>query len=81
MPIPARVRWKCRRGMREMDILLSRFLERGYEALDEDARADFDRLLDLPDQDLLLWLSGSGVPDEMRLARLVVQMRHVVEGP
>lgn len=77
----ARVLWKCRRGMREMDILLARFLERGYDALDADGRADFDRLLDLPDQDLLLWLSGIGLPDEAGLAQLVRQMRGVVVGP
>jgi antitoxin CptB len=67
--------------MREMDILLARFLERGYDALDADGRADFDRLLNLSDQDLLLWLSGAGLPDEAALAQLVRRMRSVVAGP
>jgi antitoxin CptB len=75
---PARVLWKCRRGMREMDILLARFLERGYDALDADGRADFDRLLELSDQDLLRWLCGVGLPDEAALAQLVRHMRSVV---
>jgi antitoxin CptB len=78
---PARVLWKCRRGMREMDILLARFLERGYDTLDAEGRADFDRLLELSDQDLLLWLSGAGLPDEAALAQLVQRMRRVVAGP
>jgi antitoxin CptB len=67
--------------MREMDILLARFLERGYDALDADDCADFERLLDQPDQDLLLWLSGGGVPEETRLATLIARMRRVVVGP
>lgn len=81
MPVPRRVLWKCRRGMREMDILLGRFLERGYGALDAQECADFDRLLDLSDQDLLAWLSGSGAPGEARLASLVARIRCVVTGP
>ena len=53
----ARLRWKCRRGMREMDILMTRFLERGYAQMDELGQQAFERLLDAPDQDILEWLS------------------------
>jgi antitoxin CptB len=67
--------------MREMDILLTRFLDRGYGDLDEAEQSAFERLLDLPDQDLLAWLSGKGAPDDVQLGALLERIRQVVEGP
>ena len=48
----ARLRWRCRRGMLENDLVLERFLARRGEDLTEDEVAALDRLLDLPDGDL-----------------------------
>ena len=67
--------------MREMDILLTRFLERGYADLDATGRDAFDRLLELPDQDLLAWISGNGAPDDAQQASLLEHIRKVVHGP
>ncbi|HKB60186.1 MAG TPA: succinate dehydrogenase assembly factor 2 [Gallionellaceae bacterium] len=47
-----RVRWRCRRGMLELDIVLGRFVERHYEELDKAGREAFDALLDMPDAEL-----------------------------
>ncbi len=47
-----RVRWRCRRGLLELDIVLGRFVERHYSMLDEAGRAAFDALLDVPDTEL-----------------------------
>lgn len=79
--VPSRLKWKCRRGMREMDILLGRFLDRGYPDLDAAGRDTFERLLELPDQDLLAWLSGNGLPKEAQLKALIEQIRQVVHAP
>ena len=81
MSVSSRLKWKCRRGMREMDILLARFLERGYEDLDAAQRETFERLLDLPDQDLLGWLSGEDGPQDAQLDAVIARMRDVVSGP
>jgi antitoxin CptB len=69
--------------MREMDILLQRFLERGYDAMSPDERIDFERLLDLPDQDILRWLLGEAhdLPADEGLAVVVRRIRQVVSGP
>ena len=67
--------------MREMDILLGRFVERGYDALDEPGREAFERLLDLPDQDILGWLWGNGEPADPSLAAVVADIRRVMDGP
>ena len=54
----ARLRWRCRRGMLENDLLLTRFLDRRGAALSEDDVAALDRLLDLPDGELWDVLCG-----------------------
>lgn len=48
-----RVRWRCRRGLLELDIVLGRFVETYYAQLDETGRQAFDTLLDMPDT--VLW--------------------------
>lgn len=47
-----RVRWRCRRGLLELDIVLDRFVDRHYACLNEAQRAAFDLLLDMPDPTL-----------------------------
>jgi len=47
-----RVRWRCRRGLLELDIILQRFVDTHYAKLDETEIRQFETLLDLPDNDL-----------------------------
>lgn len=68
--------WRCRRGMLELDILLSDFVQRGYDALDERQRADFARLLALPDQELLEYLLGTKQARDGDLAHVIACIRH-----
>ena len=53
-----RLRWRCRRGLLELDIVLGRFVERDYATLNEVEKIAFDELLDLPDT--VLWDMSSG---------------------
>ncbi len=53
-----RIRWRTRRGLLELDILLERFVRTGYVQLDETERVAFETLLDLPDNTLLDLLMG-----------------------
>lgn len=50
------LRWRCRRGMREMDILLGDFLESEYSSLTPAIQNSFRALLDEFDQDILDWI-------------------------
>ncbi|RDH86354.1 MAG: succinate dehydrogenase assembly factor 2 [endosymbiont of Escarpia spicata] len=60
-----RLRWQCRRGMLELDLLLIAFLENEYSSLDREARKGFATLLEYPDQTLQSWLiSGSKIADK-----------------
>lgn len=47
-----RARWRCRRGMLELDIVLQRFMDQHYRQLDSTGLEQFGRLLALPDNDL-----------------------------
>ncbi len=53
-----RLRWRCRRGMLELDILLNDFLEQGYESLEKQEKQVFQRLLEYSDQSLFQLLLG-----------------------
>ena len=59
----ARLRWRCRRGMLENDLILARFLDRRGDALTEADVAGLDRLLDLADNDLWDLLCGRAAAD------------------
>jgi len=60
----ARVRWRCRRGILELDIILQRFVDHHYEQLDEHQLELFEALLSLPDHDLWnMIIRTTEVPD------------------
>jgi len=70
-----RLRWQCRRGMLELDHLLSGFLERGYRDLDAPGRTEFLALLDNQDQELSDWFMSRSIPEDPVVRDLV---RHIV---
>jgi antitoxin CptB len=70
-----RLRWHCRRGMLELDLLLEGFLDQGYVDLDDGDRRLFARLLDYPDQVLIDWLMGNSVPSDGATRALVARIR------
>ena len=70
-----RLRWHCRRGMLELDLVLSAFLERHLDALDPSGIEAFKSLLALPDPDLFDLVMGRGEPRSTRARELVALMR------
>lgn len=65
---PERVRWACRRGMLELDILLLDFFDACYHALPPADQQDFIALLESPDQALNHWLlSYEYAPEQFQL--------------
>lgn len=51
------------RGMREMDLITGRFADDAIEHLADAELAEFERLLEVPDRELLAWIIGeAGVP-------------------
>ncbi len=70
-----RITWRCRRGMLENDIVLTRFLAARGAALSEDEVAMLDRLLDLTDNDLWDLIAGRAEPRDPAVTPLLAQLR------
>ncbi|WP_292552360.1 succinate dehydrogenase assembly factor 2 [Methylobacter sp.] len=64
----ARLRWQCRRGTKELDKLLNRYLETGYLVADQGERALFVELLGFEDDELsAVLMVDVEVPEEMKI--------------
>ncbi len=72
-----RIRWRCRRGMRELDQLFGRYLDRRWETDSEQQRAVFLRLLDCEDDKLWRWFMGYEQCPDAELASLVERIRQL----
>ena len=72
----ARLRWRCRRGMRELDTLLMRYLDQDYARAASVERAAFTRLLELPDPDLFGYLVGRGEAAEGPMRDVIARIRN-----
>ena len=66
-----RLLWRCRRGMKELDVLLERFARSALPTASPGQRSLFARFLELPDPVLVDYLLGQEVPPEPELAALV----------
>lgn len=53
-----RIRWQCRRGLLEMDLILQRFLAEDFDSLTPDELLLFKELLGEVDTVLLAWVMG-----------------------
>lgn len=56
------LRWRTRRGMRELDLMLQRYLDEVYPGASAGEQAAFADLLEQSDADLLDWLLGRRIP-------------------
>ena len=63
-----RIRWRCRRGMLENDIVLTRFLDACGDSLSDDDVESLDALLDLSDNELWDVIAGRAEPDRAHAA-------------
>ena len=70
-----KLRWKCRRGLLELDIVLARYLE---QQPDDAALA---ALLDLPDHELWDIVAGRSEKHEPHLKDVVARLRAVTLAP
>jgi antitoxin CptB len=69
------IAWKCRRGMLELDLILTRFLQEKFPTLSAEEQHAFAQLLDEDDFTLAAWLfGGESPPDAMLLA--IVRFNH-----
>ena len=72
-----RLRWRCRRGMRELDQLLNRYLDQAWAKDSEQQRAVFLAILDTEDDILWHWFMGHEVPADVEVASFVARIRNL----
>jgi len=71
-----RLRWRCiRRGLLEVDIALTRFLDHQFAGLNDDQQQAFAELADMEDHDLWHLISGQAECDDARLSPIVALLR------
>lgn len=74
----ARLRWRCRRGLLELDLILQAVLEELYGSLSANERVTFLELLELPDNQLLDYLQGRADPPQNNLKQLIIKiLQHI----
>ncbi len=66
-----RLRWHCRRGMLELDVLLIPFLEDRFGSLTLENQQRFEKLIAEEDQDIFSWMMRNSVPDDSELKTIV----------
>jgi antitoxin CptB len=72
MGIDGQLLWRCRRGMRELDVLLKSYLDTRYALAAAVERRAFEAVLGLPDPELWAYVLGERVPSDP-------EIRHVIE--
>ncbi len=73
-PEMARLRWRCRRGMRELDMLLLGYVDDTYPQAGPAEQAAFRRLLTTPDPEILALLTGRERTDDEHLAHIIERL-------
>lgn len=66
--------WHARRGMKELDFILNRFIEAHYTKMSQADKICFDQLLGQQDMLLWYWLSKKQQPEDQQTAELVNQI-------
>ena len=66
--------WRCRRGMKELDVLLERYAAAALPGADAAERRLLARLLDCPDPELAGYFLGGEAPPEPEMAAFVTRI-------
>ena len=72
----SRLKWRCRRGMRELDVLLERFLEHQYARASAEIQTAFARLLTLPDPEIFALIMSRQIAEDPQLRDVIQRLRH-----
>ena len=67
----SRLKWQCRRGMRELDDLLLGYLENRFSEADDEEKAAFQQVLALADPELNGYLLQKKKPSSEPIARVI----------
>lgn len=66
-----RLQWRCRRGLKELDVIMGPFMDEHYRELTPDDKVLFVRLVDCEDMDLFNWFMRQDKPVDPELERMI----------
>ena len=69
------LRWRCRRGMKEVDVLLLNYLERHYATAPAEERRLFADLLEWQDPQLHAYVIGLETPTDPAVVQVIGKIR------
>jgi antitoxin CptB len=69
-----KLRWRCRRGMRELDVLLTRYVDEEYRTAAPEQQEAFRRLLEMQDPVMHAYFLGRETPPDAVLASLIARI-------
>ena len=67
--------WRCRRGVRELDVLFTRFLELEYPSLAKAEQLHFQRLLEVQDPIIMDWLFAKSFAEDDGLQLIIGRLQ------
>ena len=70
----SRLRWHCRRGMRELDVLFMNYFEQRYPGASAADQRAFEALLELQDPMILAYLTGRETPERQDIVHAIQQL-------
>ena len=71
-----RLLWASRRGMLELDLILTPFVENVYDTLSKDDQLRFEVLLECEDQTLFMWFMQRENPSDPNMERIIKIIRY-----
>jgi len=71
----AKLLWRCRRGVKELDVVLTRYLETCYDAADTADKQAFEYLLECQDPDILRYILRQEEPEDKEILRIIEKIR------
>ena len=71
MDSKSKLLWRCRRGMKELDVLFTNFVESSYDDLPDHEKQAFVKLLDIEDPVILGFMLYGDIPDDPEVAGIV----------
>ncbi len=72
----SKLKWRCRRGMRELDKVTEGYLNEHYALASDEERAAYRKLLDLPDPHLLALIFEQEIADDSTTRDVLAKMRN-----
>ena len=75
----AKLKWRCRRGVKEFDVLFNRFLDTEYASLSVEQQQCFHQLLDEQDPVIMDWLFDRSQPEDAGLKWIIGRLQRISE--